>query len=62
MKQLLLLLALTIASAAFAAEPAKKEPAKKVEKCIPSKEVVCQDSLKGKERPTPKKKKEEATK
>jgi hypothetical protein len=62
MKQLLVLLALTIASTAFAAEPAKKEPAKKAEKCVPSKEVVCQDSLKGKERPTPKKKKEETTK
>ena len=59
MKQLLLLLALTIASTAFAAD-AKKADTK--EKCVPSKEVVCQDSLKGKERPTPKKKKEEATK
>jgi len=43
-------------SNAFAAE--KKDTKK--EKCVPSKEVVCKDSLKGKERPTPKKKKEEA--
>ena len=59
MKQLLVLLALTIASTAFAADAKKAD---KKEKCVPSKEVVCQDSLKGKERPTPKKKKEETTK
>jgi len=38
---------------------ADKKDTKK-EKCVPSKEVVCKDSLKGKERPTPKKKTEEA--
>jgi len=62
MKHLLAIIAMAVASTAFATEQAKKEPAKKVEKCIPSKEVVGQDSLKGKERPTPKKKKEETTK
>jgi hypothetical protein len=56
MKQLLAILAMAVASTAFAAEPAKKEPAKKVEKCVPSKEVVCDKNLKDKTRPTPKKK------
>jgi hypothetical protein len=58
MKQLLAILAMAVASTAFAAEPAKKEPAKKVEKCVPSKEVVCDKNLKDKTRPTPKKKAE----
>ena len=56
MKQLLAILAMAVASTTFAAEPAKKEPAKKVEKCVPSKEVVCDKNLKDKTRPTPKKK------
>ena len=61
MKQLLAILAMAISSTAFAADkaPAKKEPAKKVEKCVPSKEVVCDKNLKGKTRPTPKKKAED---
>ena len=57
----MLTLAMTTASAADTQKKAtadKKAPAKK-EKCVPSKEVVCQDSLKGKTRPTPKKKAEE---
>jgi hypothetical protein len=58
MKQLLAILAMAVASTAFAVEPAKKEPAKKVEKCVPSKEVVCDKNLKDKTRPTPKKKAE----
>jgi hypothetical protein len=63
MKQLLAILAMAVASTAFAADkaPAKKEPAKKVEKCVPSKDVVCDKNLQGKTRPTPKKK-AEATK
>jgi hypothetical protein len=56
MKHLIAILAMAVASTAFAAEPAKKEPAKKVEKCVPSKEVVCDKNLKDKTRPTPKKK------
>jgi len=59
MKQLLAILVMAVASTAFAAEPAKKEPAKKVEKCVPSKEVVCDKNLQGKTRPTPKKKAED---
>jgi hypothetical protein len=61
MKQLLLILTMAFASTVFAAEPTKKEPAKKesakkAEKCVPSKEVVCDKDLQGKTRPTPKKK------
>jgi hypothetical protein len=59
MKHLLAILAMAVASTAFAAEPVKKEPAKKVEKCVPSKEVVCDKNLKNKTRPTPKKKVED---
>ena len=55
MKHLLLLLALTIASTAFATDSKKDD---KKTKCVPSKEVVCQETLKNKERPTPKKPKE----
>ena len=56
MKHLLTILALAVASTAFAAD---KAPAKKVEKkCVPSKEVVCDKNLQGKTRPTPKKKAE----
>ena len=60
MKNLITILVMAIASTAFAAdkEPAKKAPAKKVEKCVPSKEVVCDKNLQGKTRPTPKKKAE----
>ena len=63
MKQLLAILAMAVASTAFAADtaPAKKEPAKKVEKCVPSKEVVCDKNLQGKTRPTPKKKEDTKT-
>ena len=49
---------MAIASTAFAADkaPVKPEAPKKVEKCVPSKEVVCDKNLKDKTRPTPKKK------
>lgn len=58
----MLTLAMTVSAADVQKKPAapsadKKAPVKK-EKCVPSKEVVCQDSLKGKTRPTPKKKEE----
>ena len=56
MKNLITILVMAIASTAFAAD---KEPAKKVEKCVPSKEVVCDKNLQGKTRPTPKKKAED---
>lgn len=60
MKNLITILVMAFASTAFAADkaPAKKEPPKKVEKCVPSKEVVCDKNLQGKTRPTPKKKAE----
>lgn len=64
MKQLIVVLAMALSTAAYADAPkkapeAKKAPVVKKEKCVPSKEVVCQDSLKGKTRPTPKKKAED---
>jgi uncharacterized membrane protein len=53
---------LAFAMSVFAADAPKKATDNKAtvkkEKCVPSKEVVCQDSLKGKTRPTPKKKTE----
>jgi hypothetical protein len=57
MKNLITILVMAIATTAFAADkaPAKKEAPKKVEKCIPSKEVVCDKNLQGKTRPKPKK-------
>lgn len=60
MKNLITILVMAFASTAFAADkaPAKKEPPKKDEKCVPSKEVVCDKNLQGKTRPTPKKKAE----
>jgi len=68
MKNLIALVMLTLAMTVSAADapkkpaaPADKKAQVKKEKCVPSKEVVCQDSLKGKTRPTPKKK-EESTK
>lgn len=68
MKQLIAILALALSTSVFAADAPKKAPeakkapaapAAKKEKCVPSKEVICQDSLKGKTRPTPKKKAED---
>ena len=60
MKNLITILVMAFASTAFAADkaPAKPTPPKKVEKCVPSKEVVCDKNLQGKTRPTPKKKAE----
>ena len=64
MKNLIALIMLTLAMSVSAADAPKKAAADKKapvkkEKCVPSKEVVCQDSLKGKTRPTPKKKLED---
>jgi hypothetical protein len=58
MKNLITVLLMALATTAFAAdkEQAKPTPPKKVEKCVPSKEVVCDKNLKDKTRPTPKKK------
>jgi hypothetical protein len=56
-KSLLLIASLMLSTTLMAATPKKNE---KKPECKPSKEVVCKDSLKGKERPTPKKKKTEA--
>jgi len=73
MKSFLTTIVLSVfALTSFAAEPAKKEekkadakPAatakatKKAEKCVPSKDVVCDKNLQGKTRPTAKKKVED---
>ena len=58
MKTLFTILVMAFATTAFAADkvPAKPEAPKKVEKCVPNKEVVCDKNLKDKTRPTPKKK------
>lgn len=59
----IIMLTLAMASASAADTPKKatadKKATAKKEKCVPTKEVVCQDSLKGKTRPTPKKKAED---
>ena len=54
MKTLFTILVMALATTAFAAEK-KPEAPKKVEKCVPSKEVVCDKNLQGKTRPKPKK-------
>jgi len=59
MKSLLTIVLSVFALTSFAADAPKKEPAKKVEKCVPSKEVVCDKNLQDKTRPTPKKKVED---
>jgi uncharacterized membrane protein len=62
MKTIVTIIMLAFAMSVSAADAPKKATDKKAavkkEKCVPSKEVVCQDSLKGKTRPTPKKKTE----
>jgi hypothetical protein len=57
MKTLFTILVMALATTVFAADkvPAKPEAPKKVEKCVPSKEVVCDKNLQGKTRPKPKK-------
>lgn len=70
MKHLIAILALALSTSVFAndapkkapeakkapaAPAAKKAPEAKKEKCVPSKEVVCDKNLQGKTRPTPKK-------
>jgi hypothetical protein len=64
MKHLIAILAVALSTTVFAADAPKKAPeakkapaapAAKKEKCVPSKEVVCDKNLQGKTRPTPKK-------
>ena len=61
MKTLFTILVMALATTVFAADkvPVKPEAPKKVEKCVPSKDVVCTKNLKDKTRPTPKKKVED---